>query len=172
MDPEIGPRELQAKVHFDLRYYFARRGAENIYDFTKTTFKYIVDKENGVNYITRAEDEATKNHEESDNEIISGYMPELTGSKNCPVQSYMTYLISLDPKCDYFWQKPRMKYFPKDGKGIWYGPERVGHNPTDGFITSLSKNCGFQDKKYTNHSLRITAINGLTHKEFTNRSWP
>ena len=30
LDPDIGPQELLSKVQFDIRFYFCRRGAENL----------------------------------------------------------------------------------------------------------------------------------------------
>ena len=168
-DPDKGPYELQAKVQFDIRYYFARRGGENIYDMTKETFKCVTDHESGVSYITHAQDKETKNHKESDNEIISGYLPETPGSKYCPVQSFLTYRISLDRSVPYLWQRPKMSTFPEDGKGTWYGPRWVSHNPIDQFISELARKCGLKDLKYTNHSLRVTAITTLTHDKFTNK---
>ena len=169
MDANRGPEELLNKVQFDIRYYFARRGGENIYDMTKSTFKCITDRETGVSYVTRAEDEATKNHKEGDNAIISGYMPELPGSKYCPVQSFMTYIISLDKRVNHLWQKANRKIFPADGKGTWYGPRRLGKNTMNSFMTELAKDCGLGHLKYTNHSLRVTAITTLTHQNFSNK---
>ena len=32
------PQGLQDKVQFDIRFYFCRRGLENLHDFTKDTF--------------------------------------------------------------------------------------------------------------------------------------
>ena len=72
LDPEAGPQQLQNKVQFDIRYYFARRGGENIYEMTKNTFKVVTDPETDIAYITRAVDEETKNHKETDSAIISG----------------------------------------------------------------------------------------------------
>ena len=168
LDPDIGPKELQNKVQFDIRYYFARRGTENIYTMTNT-FKVVTDSETQIAYITRAMDEATKNHKETDNDIISGFMPEMPKSKYCPVQSFLTYKISLTPEKDFLWQKPRMKTYPSDGKGTWYGPLRIGHNPIDSFVTDLAKKCGLGDRGYTNHSLRVTAVASLSRQNFSNK---
>ena len=140
-----------------------------MHSMTKDTFKLVTEDETGLCYITKAIDEETKNHKESDSEIISGYMPELPNNKYCPVQSFLTYKISLDPKIDHLWQKPKMKVFPADGKGTWYGPQRMGHNPLDGFITNLSDLCGIKEKGYTNHSLRATAITALTRHHFSSK---
>ena len=52
MNAENGPRELQRKVQFDLRYYFARWSIENIYTMTKSTFKLEEDRDTQISYIT------------------------------------------------------------------------------------------------------------------------
>ena len=83
---EIGPKELQSKVQFDLRYYFARRGGKNVYEMMKSTFKIVRDRDTDIAYITRGQDEQTKNHKEVDKDINAGYMPEMPASKYCPVQ--------------------------------------------------------------------------------------
>ena len=81
-------------------------GCENIYTMTESTFKLVTDRDTDISYITRAEDEEIKNHKELDRsmDITSGYMPEMTGSKYCPVQSFLTYLYSLDLKVPFLWQ--------------------------------------------------------------------
>ena len=96
-----------------------------MHSITKTTFQVLRDRETDICYVTRAEDEETKNHKEVDKDINSGYMPERPGSKYCPVQSYLTYIYSLDRSVNDLWQRPRFDKFQEVGKGIWYGPTRV-----------------------------------------------
>ena len=136
---------------------------------TKDPFKVVTDDESNMCYIVRAIDEETKNHKESNSEIISGYMHKIQGNKFCPVQLYLTYKISLDTRSEYLWQKPRMKKIPADGKGTWFGPQQVGHNTIDGFITNIAEKYGMKDKGYSNHSLRATAITSLTRHNFSNK---
>ena len=107
LDPEINSRTLQNKVQMDLRYYFVRRGSENIYKWNKDTFKLVQDDNTKITYIKKVEDEETKNHKETDSEIITAFMPEQKGSKMCPVMSYTTYLSALSPKCEFLWQQSR-----------------------------------------------------------------
>ena len=49
-------------------------------------------------------------------------MPEMPGNKYCPVQSFLTYKIALDPRKEFLWQKAKITKFPDNGKGTWYGP--------------------------------------------------
>ena len=77
MDPDRGPKELFNKVQFDIRYYFCRRGFENIYDMTKGTFSFATDPNTGISYVFKSRDELQKNHKESTSPIITGFMPEM-----------------------------------------------------------------------------------------------
>ena len=77
MDPDRSPAHLQRKVMFDIRYYMCRRGGENIADMTKSTFQLQYDTETQISYVRKVEDELTKNHQECDTEIITGFMPQI-----------------------------------------------------------------------------------------------
>jgi hypothetical protein len=57
------PAELQEKVQFDIRFYFFRRGAENMHKMNKSTFMLKTNPETGERYIVKATDELTKNHQ-------------------------------------------------------------------------------------------------------------
>ena len=59
--------------------------------------------------------------------------------------------------------------FPANGKGTWCRPQRVGHNPINSFITDLAKSCGLGHKRYSNYSLKVTAISSLTRENFSNK---
>lgn len=69
------PYGLSNKVQFDIRLYFCRRGQENMHAMSKSTFTVKTDGETGLKYVTKTEDELTKNHRETDKELISGVMP-------------------------------------------------------------------------------------------------
>ena len=135
----------------------------------KNTFKVVQDPDTDIAYLTHSSDEATKNHQETDSDIISGHMPEMPGNKYCVLKSYLTYKYSLDPTKEYLWQKPRMKEFPANRKGVWYGPQCVGHNLINSFVTKLGESCGMKEKNFTNHSLQVTAITALTRQNFSNK---
>ena len=75
MNPALGPKELQNKVQFDIRYYFCRRGSENIYEMAKDTFQLAFDTETKIAYVYKSKDEMTKNHQETNNPIVTGFMP-------------------------------------------------------------------------------------------------
>ena len=102
LNPEH-PASLQNKVMFDVRFYFARRGNENFREMTKKTFKIRKDPQTKLLYIVKAIDEEQKNHHETNNEIISGYMPQLPNSRHCPVTSFDNYVSRLSPESDDLW---------------------------------------------------------------------
>ena len=168
LDPELSPRCLRNKVEMDLRYYFVRRGCENIYHWTKDTFKLVKDATTDIVYVEKVEDEETKNHKETNNEIITAFMPEIKGSRMCPVMSFTTYLSALSPNTPYLWQSLKYEKFNFATK-VWYGPGRIGQNTLDSFITKLAKNIGLEEKRYTNHSLRVSGIINLTRNKFSNK---
>ena len=96
LDPDLGPVNLQRKVQFDVRYYFCRCGSENMYEMMKDTFKLGYDTQTKMSYAFKAKDEMTKNHQESDNPIVSGYMPQILnpdGSVNKLCQCILMRII-------------------------------------------------------------------------------
>ena len=171
LDPERNVRTLQAKVMWDIRYYFARRGTENIHKMTKDTFMLSTNPETGVKFIHKVVDEETKNHKEVDGQIVTAFMPEMGyDNKKCPVQSNLTYLYSLRNDSNKLWQSPKFTDFPEDPRvRVWYGPNSCGHNTHEKFVSKLAKNCGLESFGYTNHSLRVSAINVLTRQNYTNK---
>ena len=66
MDPDGDRDSLQRKVQFDIRFYFCRRGAENMETMKKTMFAVWINDKTGEEYVSKVEDEATKNHRETD----------------------------------------------------------------------------------------------------------
>lgn len=170
LNHEAGPVQLCNKVEWDIRYYFCRRGKENLYSFTKETFKLKHNEEQDLRYIEKVQDEQTKNHTDDNVPIVSGHMVELKGNRFCPVTSYLTYLYSLDPKCPWLFQTPKKKEFPPNGKGVWYSG-RMGHNPLDTFVSRMAKLCGLERFGYSNHSLRSSGITMLKKtKKFSDKT--
>ena len=77
------PVGLQNKVQWDARYYFGKRGGENISTMTKSSLIIKTDPDTGLQFVVKA-DELEKNHRENDAEGFSGNMFE-TGTADCPV---------------------------------------------------------------------------------------
>ena len=59
MDPDVGVKELQRKVMFDIRFFMCRHGCENIVGMTKSTFNLCYDQETKISYVKKVEDKLT-----------------------------------------------------------------------------------------------------------------
>ena len=166
----MGPQQLQNKVQFDIRYYMLRRGAENLDKMTKNTFKLEYDSESGISFLLKAEDERTKNHSETNSEIITGFIPSIidpsTGRphKMCPIRSYTNYTEALNPECDRLWQTPMTK--ADVNQEVRYKKVPVGHNTLNKFMKRLSEKCDLS-QTYTNHCIRVTGATNLTRAKFS-----
>ena len=165
MDPDGGPEALQNKVQYDIRYYFARRANENIDKFTKSTFQLNTHAATGLKFITKVCDEKTKNHVFDSENITSACMPEIRGSKFCPVSSYMKYTTKLNPLITDLWQYPKKEHDCKDAD-IWYQARKIGPNPLASFMSRMSHQADLS-KVYTNHSIRVTATTHLNRNKFS-----
>ena len=47
---------------------------------TKETFQLTFDTSARISYVFKAKDEITKNHQESDNPVVTGFMPSILNS--------------------------------------------------------------------------------------------
>ena len=159
------PRGLFNKVQFDIRYYFCRRGQENVRSMTKDTFVVRTDADTGLKYVVKRKDELTKNHRGDDSESFSGFMPEYSGSELCPVRSFEKYVDKLHPKCDALWQRP--KEFLNSSNSEWYYNAPVGEKTLKSFMKNLSIKIGLS-RVYTNHSCRTTGATILSRFGFNN----
>ena len=141
LDPESTVRTLQTKVMWDIHYYFARRGGENIDKMTKSTFKLSTDPTTSTKFIEKAEDEETKNHNKVDGDIATGFMPELPNDHClCPMTSYLMYLYSLSKDSNSLWQTPKFTKFLEDPRQrTYYGLQDVGHNTHEKFVSKIAK---------------------------------
>ena len=164
MDPKRSPRSLQNKVMFDIRFYFARRGAENFKTMKTDIFQVVHDSQHDTVYVMKSADELKKNHKEIDNEVISGYMPELPGDPMCPVDSFREYLSHLNPDCENLWQPP----IPKPATSVWYAKSTVGDHTISDFMKNLSKDAKLS-RKYTNHDIRVTGLSILGRCNFSDK---
>ncbi len=69
------PKLLAVKVQFDMRFFFLRRGMENIHLMDKEFFQLVT--KHGAKYVVKR-DELQKNHV-FDREKFSAFMPEIPG---------------------------------------------------------------------------------------------
>ena len=57
LSPDNTNRSLQRKVQFDIRFYFASRGCENLEKMTKDTFKFAFNNKTEMWYVYKDQDE-------------------------------------------------------------------------------------------------------------------
>ena len=138
MNPEKGPLELQRKVQFDIRFYFCRRGCENMEKMLKTDFAIKYNGENEEWFVIKVCDELTKNHRTLES-VSSGIMPENKTDPLCPVASFRKYQNHLNPDNKYMWQYPLENIDPQK-PNIWFSRKNVGKNPLSSFMSEVSKN--------------------------------
>ena len=165
MNPYKGAEHLQRKVQFDLRFYFCRRGCDNMEKMQKDHFETKFNTETEEWFVIKKKDELTKNHRDMEN-MVSGIMPENKTDPLCPVKSFREYLSHLNPDCKMMWQYPLERLDPKNPQ-IWYSKQYMGRNPLSKFMSEVSKECGLS-QKYTNHSIRVTGCTVLTRCRFSN----
>lgn len=138
---------------------------------TKETFKLVFDAETKITYVRKVKDEETKNHKETNNNIVTGFMPQIidpsTGYAHrlCPVHSFENYLAHLNPKVDKLWQQP-LKRFKSAPDTIAYKAVPLGHTPLERFMSKLSLQLELSEY-YTNHCIRVTGTSNLFRAHFT-----
>ena len=67
------PEAILNKVQFNIRLYFCRTSQENMHGMTKSTFEVLNDPKTGLKYVSKCEDELTKNHRANDRVNIRCY---------------------------------------------------------------------------------------------------
>ena len=94
----------------------------------------------------------------------------LVESRSNPVDLFSLYLSKLDPNCNFLWQKASTKGHLHYTDNQWYQGHRLGHNPLDTFMKTLSEEANLDGKTdYTNHSIRATCIRNLDRSGFEAR---
>ena len=123
------------------------------------TFGVKRNKETGIEYVVKINSKGEELME-------SPYMPAIPGNRQCPVISLQRYMAYVNENNNYLWQEPR---FAKFGKRVTYyfGPSSIGHNKHEAFVSEMCQQAGFEDRKYSNHSLRATATAILSRAKLT-----
>ena len=166
MNPDVDNFSLQRKVQFDIRFFFTRRGSENMHKMRKNDFQLSFDQRTESWFVKKIHDELTKNHC-SREQIVTGYMPENRDDPLCPVASFKKYQDHLNVDNPYLWQKALENGCLKNDKNIWYSKQHIGRNTLAKFMSEVSKKCDLS-KMYSNHSIRATGITVLTRMNYSN----
>ena len=173
MNPDVGPLQLQNKVQFDIRYYFCRRGQENISDMTADTFTLIYNNTQ-MCYVKKVKDELTKNYRENSSQMITGFMPQILNPQTgfphrvCPLRSFENYINILNPNSKKLWQQLLGSMSGEQYDKHLYKSTPVGHNTLDKFMSNMSEKCGLL-QRYTNHCVRVTGVTNLARSNYTSK---
>jgi hypothetical protein len=157
------PEALLNKVQFDIRLYFCRKSQENMHGMEKSTFEVLNYPKTRLKYVSKCEDELTKNQRANDRESTSGVMPEFPRLPYCPVKSFEMYISKLHPLCTSLWQRPNESF--GDDDTVWYSSSRLGEKTLAKFMPRLSEGTKLS-QIYTNHSIRATGTTILTKSMF------
>ena len=136
--------------------YFCRSGRQNLRDLKVTDFSIETDPSK-TKYVSKVKDELTKNRREID-EAQETQVMFATGGLLCPVLSFEKYVSHLNPKNEFFFQRP--KRIVKESDGVWYDNMVVGQRTLGEKMKKLSSDAELS-YTYTNQSIRATAITML-----------
>ena len=159
------PAQLQRTAWFYLGLYFGRQGMENQCDL-KTEMLLLRKTPQGEEYfeLNRPMPSPLSAITDAQNRSNAKVMFSVVGSPRCPVQTIKNYLSHLNPTSDVIFQRPRVKFWPKDA--IWYGPSPLGSHTLDKFMREMSKRAGIKPH-ITKHCLKITAVSLLSRRNCT-----
>lgn len=162
------PLGLLRNVWFHSSLYWCRRGREGLRSLTKTSFAFQTDG-SGRRYATMSHEELTKNHPGGLKDIQSfeklGRMYE-SSSTTDGYTSLQKYLSVLHPDCNALFQYPKRNWKPQDS--VWFENRPLGVNKIGGMMKEISVEAGLS-KRYTNHSIRATAITLWSEAGLPNR---
>ena len=115
-------------------------------------------------------DESTKNHPGSVGDVESfekeGRLYQTTDNPSDGFNALQFYISKLNPKCTAFFQYPKLKWSPSDS--IWYENRPLGIQKLGTMMKEMSEAADLS-KKYTNHSVRATAITLWSNAGLSNR---
>ncbi|CAB4021335.1 PREDICTED: uncharacterized protein LOC105327636 [Paramuricea clavata] len=152
------PNGLLNKVWFEVMYFLCRRGQVNLRAMTIETFELSTDS-TGKRYIFQKTDELDKNHRDTTTGTVTqGRMYELQGNPACPVESFLKYKSKLNKDINALWQRPLDSFVPEEE--TWFCKAPLGKNTLANMMATISRQ-GELSQRYTNHSIRSTAITVL-----------
>ncbi|XP_073687047.1 uncharacterized protein KIAA1958 isoform X2 [Garra rufa] len=156
LDPG-NPKGLLNKVWYDIQLHFGLRGKEGNRHLQPDSFALNRDP-NGFKYFTMALNEEAKNIQEKDKKNRRT-MYEEPGNPLCPVASLEKYLSKIPADAKALYLQPKRTYVISDE--MWYTSFPLGVNYLSQMLPKICKEAGMRTT-YTNHSLRLTAIQRLT----------
>ncbi|KAI8490990.1 hypothetical protein Bbelb_314090 [Branchiostoma belcheri] len=163
------PVSLQRLVYFYIAFYLCRRGRENLRNFKVSDF--VAKTDGGRRYYTLKFNEHQKNHSgdlPNDDQPTPRLYESLSDARPCPVQAFELYCSKLQQaKCPFLFQRPNLHWKP-GSCAPWYFAQPVGVNKIGFMMREISQAAGLS-QDYTNHCIRVTAIQVLDQAGFENR---
>ena len=156
------PKLLQHTVFFYVGLNFVLRGVQEQHDLIPSQFSRVPQDKSVYNTSVYYEytELVSKNNQHrfkdinTQNKVIRAYA--LPGNRKCIVKMLDKYLSLLPPDAPYFYMRANEK-FCEEQAGSTFTRQRVGVNMLKTVLPLLSKESGIE-VRYTNHSLRATAI--------------
>lgn len=152
------PRELLEYVWFILQYYMCRLGRDGQTELKITSFVIRTDAQGEKSIVQNESELLNHGNGESEEEVSGGLIPAIKGDVLCPVRAFELYISKLHKEMDRLFQKP--KKIVDASQPYWFDRVPYGKTPLGGMMPTLSHNANLS-KRYTNHSLRATAIEKL-----------
>ncbi|MGH0188350.1 UNVERIFIED_CONTAM: hypothetical protein FKN15_029451 [Acipenser sinensis] len=149
------PQSLVNKVWFDVQLHFTKRGSEMHRDLPHDAFR-ILRAPSGRRYATfRYPAKGKRGYGDPER---AGKMYDVPGDPYCPVFSLELYLSKLPPDPPAFYLRPvNLTPSQMQQQPVWYKREPMGVNYLGTMMPRLSSEARLS-RRYTNHSLRSTAI--------------
>ena len=163
------PKILQCTVFFYVGLNFILRGIQEQYDLVVSQFRRVPQDTSVYDESVYYEytEFISKNNQHrftdtnSTNKVVRSYA--LPGKEHCMVKLLDKYFSLLSPAAPYFYMKAKEK-FPADPTVSCLINQRVGINQLKKMLPELSEKSGI-GVRYTNHSLRATAITRMFNGE-------
>lgn len=154
------PLGLLRNVWFNTTLYWCRRGREGQRNLDVNSFIFEVD-DTGKEYARMNVDEATKNHPGGIQDVQSsqkeGRMYSTSSDINLDgLACLKKYIAKRNPKCSAFFQFPKRNHVDETDE-VWFENRALGINKLGSMMKEISE-AAHLSKKYTNHSVRATAI--------------